>query len=216
MQNVKNHSSPLDSLIAQFDRGLKTAAGRAPVSKRAHPATSVAEADLTDAERDRSMRLMRVNHAGEVAAQALYHGQALTAKLDDVRDAMEHAADEENDHLAWCAQRIEELGGEPSRLQPLWYAGSFAIGATAGLLGDKWSLGFVAETERQVVNHLTSHEKQLPRKDERSLAIIQMMKADEEEHGQAAIEAGGVQFPEPVQHGMTAMSKVMTRLAWWV
>lgn len=215
MQSNK-HRSPLDSLIAQFDRGLKTAAGSAPESQRPHPAESIDEGNLTAVERDRSMRLMRVNHAGEVAAQALYHGQALTAKLDDVRDAMEHAAQEENDHLAWCAQRIDELGGQPSRLQPLWYAGSFAIGATAGLLGDKWSLGFVAETERQVVNHLKSHEKQLPRKDQRSRAIIGKMKSDEEEHGQAALDAGGVKFPAPVQQGMTAMSKVMTSLAWWV
>lgn len=208
--------SPFDSLIAQFDRGLKTAVGRAPDSQRDHPARAVDEGVLTDTERERSMRLMRVNHAGEVAAQALYHGQALTAKLDDVREAMEHAAQEENDHLAWCEQRIEELGGQPSRLQPLWYAGSFAIGATAGLLGDKWSLGFVAETERQVVNHLKQHEKRMPQKDQRSLAIIAKMKADEEEHGQAALDAGGVKFPEPVQQGMSAVSKVMTSLAWWV
>jgi ubiquinone biosynthesis monooxygenase Coq7 len=215
MQN-KKHGSPFDTLIAQFDRGLKTAAGRAPVSQRNHPAELVDESNLSSIERDRSIRLMRVNHAGEVAAQALYHGQALTAKLDDVREAMEHAASEETDHLAWCAQRIEELGGQPSRLQPLWYAGSFAIGATAGLLGDKWSLGFVAETERQVVNHLTSHESQLPTKDKRSRAIIEKMKADEEEHGQAALDAGGVKFPEPVQQGMAAMSKIMTSVAWWV
>lgn len=208
--------SPLDSFISQFDRGLRTAIARAPQPQRPHPAAAVDEGNLNDAERDRSMRLMRVNHAGEVAAQALYHGQALTAKLDDVRDAMEHAAQEENDHLAWCEQRIEELGGQPSALQPLWYAGSFAIGATAGLLGDKWSLGFVAETERQVVNHLKSHEKQLSAKDKRSLAIIAQMKSDEEAHGQAALNAGGVQFSPPIRQGMTAMSKVMTKLAWWV
>lgn len=215
MQTSKRRS-PLDSLIAQFDRGLKTAVGRAPDSQRNHPAEAIDEPDLTSIERDRSMRLMRVNHAGEVAAQALYHGQALTAKLENVREAMEHAAAEENDHLAWCEQRIEELGGQPSKLQPFWYAGSFAIGATAGLLGDKWSLGFVAETERQVVNHLNSHEQQLPVKDKRSLAIIAKMKADEEEHGQAALDAGGVKFAPPIQQGMTAASKVMTSLAWWI
>jgi ubiquinone biosynthesis monooxygenase Coq7 len=158
---------------------------------------------------------MRVNHAGEVAAQALYHGQAVTAKLPEVRAEMEHAAEEENDHLAWCEERIRELGGEVSALQPFWYAGSFALGALAGAIGDKWSLGFVAETEKQVVKHLEEHETQLPAEDQKTRAILKQMKQDEAEHGEKAMQAGGAELPEVVQLMMSLSSKVMTKTAYW-
>jgi ubiquinone biosynthesis monooxygenase Coq7 len=159
---------------------------------------------------------MRVNHAGEVAAQGLYQGQAATAELAEVRAAMEQAADEENDHLAWCEERLTELGSRPSLLGPLWYAGAFAIGAGAGLVGDRWSLGFVAETERQVVRHIEEHLGMLPADDERSRAILEQMKADELAHGSAALAAGGVELPAPVRGVMGAVSKFMTRGAYWV
>lgn len=166
-------------------------------------------------EREHAMRLMRVNHAGEVAAQALYHGQAVTAKLPEVREEMEHAANEENDHLAWCEQRVRELGGEVSSLQPIWYAQSFLMGAIAGALGDKWSLGFVAETEKQVVKHLEVHEQSLPPQDQKTRAIIAQMKTDEAIHGEKAVQAGGEELPDTVRLMMSIMSRVMTKTAYW-
>jgi ubiquinone biosynthesis monooxygenase Coq7 len=159
---------------------------------------------------------MRVNHAGEIAAQGLYQGQAATAELPEVRAAMEQAAEEENDHLAWCEARLAELGSRPSVLGPLWYAGAFAIGAGAGLVGDRWSLGFVAETERQVVRHLEEHLGMLPADDARSRAILEQMKEDELAHGSAALEAGGAELPRPVKALMGLVSKLMTRGAYWV
>ena len=169
-----------------------------------------------ETERRHVAGLMRVNHAGEVAAQGLYQGQAATARLDSVRAAMESAAEEENDHLAWCEQRLTELGSRPSILNPIWYAGAFTIGATAGLIGDRWSLGFVAETERQVVRHLEEHLDRLPMDDERSRAILEQMKIDEEHHGSTAEEAGGAKLPTPIRHLMGVVSKVMTRGAYWL
>jgi len=159
---------------------------------------------------------MRVNHSGEVAAQALYQGQALTARLENVREAMERAAVEEIDHLKWCQERLQELGSHTSVLNPLWYAGSFAIGALAGIAGDRWSLGFVAETEKQVVDHLQGHLERLPLEDERSRAILEQMKQDEQHHGQAAADAGGARLPAPFRHLMTLTSRVMTRTAYWI
>jgi len=160
--------------------------------------------------------LMRVNHAGEIAAQGLYQGQAATARLTTVRASMEKAAEEENDHLAWCQERLAELGSRPSILNPIWYAGAFAIGATAGLIGDRWSLGFVAETERQVVRHLEDHLARLPRGDARSKAILEQMKIDEQRHGATAEQAGGAQLPAPVRQLMGAVSRIMTRGAYRV
>ena len=159
---------------------------------------------------------MRVNHSGEVAAQALYHGQSITAHDDDVRAAMAESAAEETDHLAWCEDRLAELGGHTSLLNPLWYAGSFAIGALAGIAGDSWSLGFVAETERQVCNHIDDHLERLPDNDQRSRAILEQMRTDEAEHGEKAQRAGGRELPEPVQQLMGTVSKVMTRTAYWI
>ena len=212
---MRRHYSPLDKLFTELNRGLSPALAVGAQAERATPAKGLEEAKMSAKEREHAMRLMRVNHAGEVAAQALYHGQALTAKLPEVRQEMEHAADEENDHLAWCEERIHELGGEVSALQPFWYVGSFALGALAGAIGDKWSLGFVAETEKQVVKHLEEHETQLPEQDQKTRAILKQMKQDEAEHGEKAMQAGGAELPEPIQLAMSISSKVMTKTAYW-
>ena len=159
---------------------------------------------------------MRINHCGEVCAQALYQGQALTAKLPEVREKMEQAATEENDHLQWCADRLKELDSHTSFFNPFWYVSSFSIGAVAGLLGDKWSLGFVAETEYQVVRHLQSHLDELPENDKKSRAVIEQMKEDELHHATVAIEAGGAELPTPVKLAMRSMAKVMTKSVYWV
>lgn len=214
----RNHSL-LDVLVSGFDQALKTMAGSAAGSGRPNPAKQAApagEETLADAQRRHVAGLMRVNHSGEVAAQALYQGQALTARLENVREAMERAAVEEIDHLKWCQERLQELGSHTSVLNPLWYAGSFAIGALAGIAGDRWSLGFVAETEKQVVDHLQGHLERLPLEDERSRAILEQMKQDEQHHGQAAADAGGARLPAPFRHLMTLTSRVMTRTAYWI
>jgi len=160
--------------------------------------------------------MMRVNHAGEIAAQGLYHGQALVARDPAIRGLLEKAGREETDHLAWCEQRLQELNDRPSRLDPLWYAGSFAIGVAAGLSNDRISLGFVAETERQVERHLATHLASLPAEDERSRAILTQMQTDERAHGQLAQHAGGVSLPLPVQKIMQATARVMTTTARWI
>jgi 3-demethoxyubiquinol 3-hydroxylase len=207
------HYTPADHLVIQFDQALRTLLGRAHTTERRNPADELPEAALTEAERDLAARLMRVNHAGEVSAQGLYQGQALTARLESVREEMERAAAEENDHLAWCEQRVNELGGRLSLLNPAWYAGAFAIGAAAGLAGDRWSLGFVAETERQVVEHLDGHLARLPATDARSRAILEQMREDEARHGTAAEHAGGAALPAPVRGLMRLASRMMTGTA---
>src|SRR4030042_4452507 len=174
--------SPFDQFIPGLDQALHTTAGPAPEPSRPNPATAHTEAELTAAERELAGRLMRVNHAGEISAQALYQGQALTARLPTVRDKMEQAAIEENDHLAWTDERIRELGTHTTVLAPLWYAGSFAIGALAGVAGDKWSLGFVAETEHPVIRHLDAHLARLPEQDAKSRAVLEQMRTDEAHH----------------------------------
>lgn len=209
--------SPFDHLITNFDQALRTLFGQPLVTGRPNPSESTAAVDaLSAADQTQSARLMRINHTGEVCAQALYQGQSLTARRDQVRQSMEQAAQEENDHLAWCEQRIHELGGHTSYLNPLFYAGSFALGALAGVLGDKWSLGFVAETERQVVNHLEGHLHSISEQDQKSRAILEQMKFDELQHGTRAQEAGGVELPSPVKQLMQSMSKVMTGTTYWV
>lgn len=204
----------VDRVLVNLDRGLRTVFGRPPVSGRAYPAAAHPHAALSEEQSREAVRLMRVNHAGEVSAQALYQGQALTARLPGVRDKMERAALEENDHLLWCAQRIDELGGRTSFLNPLWYTGSFAIGALAGWAGDKWSLGFIVETERQVVEHLDGHLDRLPSADERSRAILRQMKEDESHHGTVAQEAGAAVLPAPVRGLMRLTSAIMTGTAY--
>ena len=215
--NMQNrHYTPFDTLIMNFDQAVRTLAGKPLVTERDNPASKVAESELTAAERTESARLMRVNHAGEVAAQALYQGQALTARLETTRSSMERAAREENDHLDWCQTRVRELDSHTSFLNPLWYLGSFGIGAAAGAIGDKWSLGFVAETERQVVAHLENHLQRLPGQDKKSRAIVEQMKQDEARHGANASASGGVDLPQPVKNLMQLASKVMTGTAYWV
>ncbi len=198
------------------DVGIRTLFGQPKITERPNPAQTETETELSDSERQLAGRLMRINHAGEVAAQGLYQGQALTARLPQVRQQMERAALEENDHLDWCEKRARELGTHVSLLNPVWYAGSVTIGALAGAAGDKWSLGFVAETEKQVVRHLEEHLAQLPEQDEKSRAILEQMKEDEGHHATVAVEAGGAELPYPVKKLMGLTSKVMTRTAFWV
>jgi len=198
------------------DVGMRTLFGQPKITERTNPAQNEAGAELSETERQLAGRLMRINHAGEVAAQGLYQGQALTARLPQVRQQMEHAALEENDHLDWCEKRAKELGTHVSVLNPVWYAGSTAIGALAGLAGDKWSLGFVAETEKQVVKHLEEHLEQLPEHDNKSRAILEQMKEDEGRHATVALEAGGTELPYPVRKLMRLTSKIMTRTAFWL
>jgi len=207
----------LDRLIQEFDRGLRTVAA-ANVAARPNPAGSAAETVTDPAARRHAAGLMRVNHAGEIAAQALYHGQALTARNQKVRQSLLEAARDETDHLAWCEQRVRELDSRVSLLAPVWYAGSFAIGALAGLAGDRNSLGFVAETEKQVIEHLESHlhESGLPEHDERSRRIVAQMQADEARHGSDATAAGGRELPRPVRELMRRTARVMTRAAYRV
>jgi ubiquinone biosynthesis monooxygenase Coq7 len=208
--------TPFDNLINQFDNGLRTLFGSPQTTERVNPAKSEKETDLSEQEKILSGRLMRINHCGEVAAQGLYQGQALTAKLDDVRDKMNQAAIEENDHLDWCASRIKELHTHTSFFNPVWYFGSFAMGAVAGLAGDKWSLGFVAETEHQVIKHLDEHLEQIASNDKKSRVVLEQMKTDEGRHATHALEAGGAKLPLPVKMAMKFTSKIMTRSSYWV
>jgi ubiquinone biosynthesis monooxygenase Coq7 len=210
------HYSPFDRFVQGLDQALRTTFGPAPEPSRPNPAGAQPASDLTDSERDLAGRLMRINHAGEISAQALYQGQALTAKLPTVRAKMEQAAVEENDHLAWTEERIRALGTHTSFLAPFWYGGSFAIGALAGIAGDKWSLGFVVETERQVVRHLDSHLEQLPAHAGAERAVLEQMKVDEQHHATTALAAGAAELPPPVKALMNLISKVMTRTAYWL
>jgi ubiquinone biosynthesis monooxygenase Coq7 len=205
----------IDGLIREFDRALRTVAA-ANVAARPNPAASCPESVTLPEARRHAAGLMRVNHAGEIAAQALYHGQALTARNPRVRAALLEAARDETDHLAWCEQRVRELGSRTSLLAPVWYAGSFAIGALAGLAGDRNSLGFVAETEKQVIEHLESHLHELPPDDERSRRIVAQMQADEARHGAEARDAGGRDLPGPVRNLMRRTARLMTRAAYRV
>ena len=205
----------LDELIVAFDKGLRTVFAPAQ-SLRATPGRDLSEADMTEEQRRRSASLMRVNHSGEICAQALYQGQALTARNPRARVALERAAREETEHLAWTERRIGELGGRKSLLNPVWYAGSFAMGALAGLLGDRWNLGFLAETERQVVKHLEGHLQRLPAVDEKSRAVLEQMKEEEARHATSAITHGGAELPEPAKVAMRVSSKVMTETAYWI
>jgi ubiquinone biosynthesis monooxygenase Coq7 len=203
--------SLLDKLLDQIDSGLRTSFGSAPAPNRASPAQAIEEPELTEEQRQHAIGLMRVNHAGEICAQALYQGQALTAKLPHVGEQMRESAAEEIDHLAWCEQRIHQLGGKTSALNPVWYAMSFTLGAGAGLISDKLSLGFVAATEDQVCNHLEKHLQQLPKDDTKSRSIVEQMLVDEAQHAESALAAGGHKFPKPVKALMTLVSSAMTK-----
>lgn len=201
----------IDRFINHFDNALRTLVPGAASAERASPANETQDSgEMTESEREHAAGLMRINHTGEVCAQALYQGQSLTARLPDVRDAMEHAAQEEIDHLVWCEQRLDELNSRTSVLNPVFYGLSYGIGAVAGALGDKWSLGFVAATEDQVCKHLEEHMETLPEVDQRSRAVLKQMHTDEKQHATVALEAGGVNFPSVIKRGMTQLSKVMT------
>jgi ubiquinone biosynthesis monooxygenase Coq7 len=204
----------MDRVVLELDRALRAVGGAARGTGRAYPAESVPEQGLDDRARRHAAGLMRVNHAGEVAAQALYHGQSLTARGAAVRRDLERAAAEEEDHLVWCRRRLRELDDRASLLDPLWYAGSFAIGALAGLAGDRVNLGFLAETERQVESHLEGHLQRLPPQDERSRAVVRQMQRDEADHARMAERGGAAGLPTPVKRLMGLVSKVMTTAAY--
>ena len=206
--------SLLDKLITEVDSVMRTVTNRGNSAGRPSPSEGHTDAELSERERRHVAGLMRVNHTGEVCAQALYQGQALTAKLPTVREEMQQAATEEVDHLVWCEQRLRELGSHTSYLNPAWYGMSFAMGAIAGAIGDKVSLGFVAATEERVCNHLRDHLKQLPDEDRKSQLILQQMLEDEQRHGENALDAGGTEFPGPVKDAMTTVSQVMTRTSY--
>jgi ubiquinone biosynthesis monooxygenase Coq7 len=206
--------SPLDRLLVEVERALETVFVPTPAAAQPSPAGDLPEADLDEAARRHAAGLMRVNHVGEVCAQALYFGQAAVARERPLRAQLLEAAAEETDHLAWCGQRLEELGSRPSLFNPLWYAGAYAIGTTAGLIGDRLSLGFVVETERQVEAHLGEHLETLPAGDERSRAIVRRMKDDEARHAERALAAGARLLPAPIPTLMRFASNVMKAVAY--
>lgn len=212
---MRNYS-PIDQLLIHADTALRTLAGKPLATHRNYPAENIEDFSMDTADSRHVAGLMRVNHSGEVSAQALYQGQSITARNNDVREKLEQAALEENDHLVWTENRLKELGERTSLLNPFWYAGSFAIGAFAGALGDKWNLGFLAETEHQVVRHLDEHLRKIPTSDKRSRAILEQMRVDEAKHATTALDHGGETLPVPVKKLMQAMSKVMTRTTYWI
>ncbi len=212
---LERHLTPLDRLLTSANNALRTVAAPAGKTARRNPSEGLEDTALDAAQKAHAAGLMRVNHAGEVAAQALYQGHAAVAREQHNAEQMQRAADEEFDHLAWCEQRIRELGYRPSRLSPLWYAGAYTIGAASGALGDKWSLGFIAETEQQVCAHLDHHLERLPQEDLKSRAIVEQMRDEEAEHGRNASEAGAAELPRAVKKLMRATAKVMTKTAYW-
>lgn len=206
--------SLLDRAISEADALLRTVSGQANHAERPSPSLHHDDATLSATERSHVAGLMRVNHTGEVCAQALYQGQALTARLPHVRDDMQQAAREEVDHLVWCEERLNELDSRPSYLNPLWYGLSFSLGALAGAISDEISLGFVAATEERVCKHLREHLQQLPEDDRKSQLILQQMLEDEQRHGSKALASGGTDFPKPIKDAMTAMATIMTRTSY--
>ena len=205
----------IDKCIMTFDTGLRTVLADAHAN-RARPNAATDEASLSDAQKQQAAALMRVNHVGEVCAQALYSGQAFTSRNPQIVDALKQAAAEETDHLAWCESRINELGGRKSLLNPFWYASSFTLGAVAGAIGDQWNLGFLAETEQQVGAHLVSHLEKLSPEDTKTRAIVEQMHADETAHALEAKQLGAMELPEPVKAGMKLASKIMTTTAYYI
>ncbi len=214
MKTHNRHLTPLDRLLTTLDNALNTLTGMPTGSGRANPADGVEQEALTQAEREEAARLMRVNHVGEICAQALYQGQSLTSRNETVREALQQASIEENDHLRWCKSRIQMLGGNESRLNLMWYSGAFAIGAVAGAMGDGANLGFVEETEQQVTKHLSSHLKKLPRSDHKSHAVLTQMRIDEQRHARMARRAGATTLPRPMRSIMRLASRFMTSTAY--
>ena len=216
MRRMENRQlTPLDKVLSGVDTALRTVFAKTPHTARPNPAADVADVTMNETQRMHSAGLMRVNHAGEVAAQGLYQGHAAVARDAAIEKQMTDAANEELDHLGWCEQRLQELDSGPSRLSPLWYSGAFVIGAASGILGDKWSLGFIEETERQVADHLTRHLDRLPRADEKSRAIVKQMRDEEQQHGANARDAGAAALPGAVRGMMRASAKLMTSSAYW-
>jgi len=213
---MSRNYTPLDRLIISIDGALRMASGHANAAQRENPAAAIPEVMMDEENRRHAAGLMRINHAGEVCAQALYAGQAATARNPDVQANMQQAANEESDHLSWCKDRLDELESRPSRLDPLWYAGSFAIGAMAGLAGDGWSLGFLKETENQVEAHLEGHIEKLPPEDARSRAILDQMKIDEARHAQMAEDSGAYDLPQPLRDLMKLTASAMKAVAYRV
>ncbi len=212
---MRNYSF-FDQVCLGIDQAIRAIAGKTKTSGRANPAADIGNPQLTIEQSHYAARLMRVNHSGEVCAQALYHAQGLTSRQANIKAKMQHAAIEEGDHLAWCSARLTELGSHTSYLNPLWYAGSFMIGLTAGLIGDKWNLGFLSETEHQVVRHLESHLKKLPADDLKSQKILQQMSFDEAQHRDEAIQAGAVPLPKGIKKLMQFSSTIMVNVAFWI
>lgn len=212
----KRHYTLLDKICLRVDQALRAVLANPKTSERIYPGKNQTENNLSLEQRKKAAALMRINHAGEVCAQALYHGQGLVSRRNDVKEKMQKAAIEEGDHLSWCQTRLVELGSHTSYLNPFWYAGSFAIGLTAGLVGDKWSLGFLAETENQVVHHLEKHLQQLPENDKRSYEILLKMHEDEAHHRDDAIHAGAAELPQWIKALMRLSSKVMVKTAYWI
>ena len=210
------HYSFWDRIFIGVDQVVRALGDNPKVTSHVYPAEGTAENALTDAERKHAAALMRINHAGEICAQALYQGQGAISRNKETQEKMQEAALEEGNHLYWCKKRLEELGSHTSYLNPLWYAGSFCIGLAAGFVGDKWSLGFVAETERQVIKHLEGHLHLLPRYDERSYKIIEQMEKDESKHRDEAIAAGAKELPDMIKKGMSLTAKVMVKTSYWL
>jgi len=208
--------SPLDRLLSGLDSAFRAAAASPTRASRPSPAADLPETPLSAGEKSHSAALMRVNHAGEIAAQGLYQGHAAVARDPEIEMQMNAAADEELDHLGWCEERLDELGSGPSNLRSIWFAGAWMMGAASGVLGDKWSLGFIEETERQVAEHLRGHLDRLPENDAKSRAIVTRMREEEEQHGANARAAGAAELPEPVRRLMRLTAKVMTRTAYWI
>lgn len=216
VSNMPRNFSLLDEYIMQLDKTLRLFHNKTVTSERPYPAQDTPTNPLSVVASRQAGRLMRVNHTGEVCAQALYQGQALTARDQNIRHTLRQAAAEEMDHLVWCEQRLQELNGRASYLNPLWYIGSLAIGLAAGIAGDKWSLGFLAETERQVSEHLAGHLQQLPIADNATRQVVEQMKHDEQQHAHTAVAAGAAELPLPIKFGMRLASKAMTKIAYYI
>lgn len=215
MKSLRDYT-PLDKLCMNVDQALRSVFGTTKNSARVNPAADVNPSLLTKEQRQHSASLMRVNHAGEVCAQALYHAQAFISQNQDIKSQMQQAAIEEGDHLTWCNERLVELGSHTSYLNPIWYAGSFMIGLTAGLISDEWNLGFLAETEAQVIKHLEHHLRVLPEADNKSYQILKVMHQDETNHRDEAVKAGAKKFPASLKTIMNLTSKIMVKTAYWI
>ncbi len=216
IQNMRRSYTLSDQLCLGFDQFLRALSDTSLTTGRAYPGGKDKLPDLTAAETRHAAGLMRVNHAGEICAQALYQGQALASRQCETAEKLKQAAIEEGDHLAWCSRRLKELDSHTSYLNPIWYAGSFCIGLTAGIAGDRWSLGFVAETEKQVVKHLEKHLRELPVQDQKSARVLEQMQKDEEQHRQEALQLGAAELPTWMQKLMTWISRLMVKTAYWV